>query len=63
MNEIKRIINKIKSQSLHILKMCHCSGLQLQNKTKSSTRVVEDNGADCVGHHDKKGDDGQDPSL
>ena len=57
------IINKIKRQSLQISKACHCSDQIGQNKTKSSIWVVEDNGEDCVGHHDKKGDDGQDPSL
>ena len=51
------IINdRIKLQSLHILKV-HT------NKRKSFIRVVEDNGEDCIGHHDKKGGDGQDPSF
>ena len=45
----------IKRQNQHIVKH--------HNERKSAIRVVEDNGEDCVGHHDKKGDDGQDPSL
>ena len=57
------IINKIKCQSLRILKVCHCSSQIWQNKTKSAISVVEVNGDECVGHHGKKGDDGQDPSL
>ena len=57
------IINKIKCQSLHVLKVCHCSSQIWQNKTKSAIYVVEANGEDCVAHHAKKGDEGQDPSL
>ena len=57
-------ISENKSQNLNILaKVSHCSGHIWQNKAKSAICIVEYNGEDCVGHHDKKGDDGQDPSL
>ena len=57
-------ISENKSQNLNILaKVSHCSGHIWQNKAKSAICVVEDNSEGCVGHHDKKGAYGQDPTL
>ena len=60
------IINKSKSKSKSkstYFKSVPLLRSNMTNKTKSAICVVEDNGEDCVGHHDKKGDEGQDPSF